>query len=241
MDRLLRDGVINNGNIHKYCSSRNYVWDLVRMVVGCEITPYYTKKIFLDDDRILHLKSTLKGYFYGVNSRHGLDDDLYALFSKFLSYPKLNTILRYRYILKEDGDVSEEDRSQWLLSDDSKSFIKYYITILYFSNLTLTQSISLLKNWDRVQYTCILVKEKIDDVLIKSILKTLIRYRLSKLNPSNIIDRLVVGAEYESCFEYFDANMDNIKYSGVDGVNSFYNLIKSYENHADEKSEVQNE
>lgn len=245
MDRLSRDGVIDDRNVHKYSSSRAYVWDLVRMVVGCDICVFESKKYFLDDDRILRIKSLLKGYYYNINRRVGLEDRLYDLFSKFLTCPKVSTMLRYRYILKDDGDVEEDRRYEWLLSKDSRTFIKYYVTLKLFSKLSLTQTISLINNWDKdgTQYTCILVDEQFDDVLITSILKQILRYKILSCNPIKKLDNFLLGGIIPTYYEYMDSHMSEIKYTSEDGINNFYNLIRQYENHVNDNNlqEVLNE
>lgn len=227
MEKLLRDGIITDSNIHAYSLTREYVWELMKIVIGKDVEPINISKIFLSKDDVKMIKNKINQLVYLVKSKAGLRDDAFELYWSLIKLPLNSTIRRYRYILRPDGDATEYNKHQWLVNHNSQVFIEYLIVSRLLSRLTFFQARFLLKSWDKVKID----NSQYNDLLCKQIITLAMKYRFIYFNPIarflSIISKQSISDWY---YEFLDENVESVKYTKAnDTIDTFYNMIDGFE------------
>lgn len=227
MEKLLRDGIIADDTIHAYSLTREYVWELMKLVIGKDVDPINVSKIFLNKDDVKMIKNKINQLVYLVKSKAVLRSEAFELYWSFIKLPLNSTIRRYRYILRPDGDVDEYNKHQWLTDYNSQVFIEYLIVARLLSKLTFFQARCLLKLWDDIPVD----NPQYNDLLCKQITTLTMKYRFIYFNPIarffSIISNQSITDWY---YEFLDENVESVKYTNTtNSIDTFYNMISKFE------------
>lgn len=227
MEKLLRDGIITDDNIHAYSLSRAYVWELMKLVIGKDVDPIIVSKVFLNKYDVKTIKNKINQLVYLIKSRAGLSNKAFELYWSLIKLPVNSTIRRYRFILRPDGDANEYNKHLWLTDYDSQIFIEYLIISKLFSKLTFFQARCLLELWDRVKID----NPIYNDLLCRELINLAMKYRFSHINP---ITRFLSFISNQSMsdwyYEFLDEHIESIKYTNTNNaVVTFYNMIDGFE------------